>query len=307
MDVQPVPLRALALGEIFDRGVTLYVRNFAVFTSIVLTLFVPLSLLEYLVLPNRSETISQIVAQMQHPASSRPSPFFEQQFIALFAVGLLGALLLPFVENAVAVGVASAYEGKRPVYGRSFAIVLRRAGPLVLTLLLCIAMGVGVYIAMLFGMVIVGITGIMLAKVAAAIGIAIIAALVLAIIVAAIAFWTVCTFAFYATSIEAAAPAEAISRSFRRLFGNHEFGKALSVGISCLALQIGAELVVVAIQLGITLVTNNQVIDVVVNALVGSALTALVAVLFAVYYYDVRTRAEGLDLEVELARLTASV
>ena len=34
-------------------------------------------------------------------------------------------------------------------------------------------------------------------------------------------------------------------------------------------------------------------------------LTAFLTVLMAVYYYDVRTRTEGLDLEVELERLTA--
>ena len=39
----------------------------------------------------------------------------------------------------------------------------------------------------------------------------------------------------------------------------------------------------------------------VINAMV----TAFITILLAVYYYDVRTRTEGLDLEVALERLTA--
>ena len=34
--------------------------------------------------------------------------------------------------------------------------------------------------------------------------------------------------------------------------------------------------------------------------------TAFVTILLAVYYYDIRTRVEGLDLETDLQRLTAA-
>jgi hypothetical protein len=109
-------LRALAIGEIFDRAVTMYVRHFAVFTLIVLTLLVPIGILDYFVTDRSTSQLSQLLAQIAHPTVHSGSIYSPSQISTLLGVALLALLLAPFTNNAVAVGVAAIYAGRTPTY-----------------------------------------------------------------------------------------------------------------------------------------------------------------------------------------------
>ena len=76
-DVHERPaLRALTIGEIFDRAVTLYVRNFVVFTLIVLTLLVPIGVLQYFYSDKAANSFAQLMRQIQHPRFSADLQYF---------------------------------------------------------------------------------------------------------------------------------------------------------------------------------------------------------------------------------------
>ena len=123
-------LRPLGFGEIFDRAVTLYIRNLVPFATIVVVFVLPISILQYLLDLGSQPEFSAIVQILRHPARAQtqhiPTIFESPGLIAIFiAILFLTYLLWPFALNAVAVGVAALYRN-RPV---SVSGVLRDRAP----------------------------------------------------------------------------------------------------------------------------------------------------------------------------------
>jgi hypothetical protein len=301
-------LRALGIGEIFDRAVTMYVRNFVVFTLIVLTLLVPLGVLQYLYTEKAGDSFAQILRQIQHPASTLQ--YDASQIGALAGIVLLLLFFAPFTNNAVAVGVASIYAGRRPSYRDGFARVFSRWAALVGTSILSMLVLIGTYFALVVALAIVSIVGVALTRGSIALSVIAVIALVLLILAGIMLFIVLvmcCAFALYATTIEGSRPGDAIGEAFRRIFNRREFRKALLIALAYLALEIGALILSGVVGLFILDYTHNSALQIAAGTVINAALTAFLTVLLAVYYYDVRTRTEGLDLEVALDRLTAPV
>ena len=139
-------LRALSIGEIFDRAVTIYVRHFVVFTLIVLTLLVPLGILEYLFTDSSTNSLTQLIQQVEHP-TAHLATYSPAQYGALFLLAAVALIFSPFTNNAVATGVATIYAGRTPTYRDGYARVLRRWAPLVGTMFLCLLIFCGAYLA----------------------------------------------------------------------------------------------------------------------------------------------------------------
>ena len=301
-------LRALAIGEIFDRAVTMYVRHFAVFTLIVLTLLVPVGILDYFVTDNSTSELSQLLSQIAHPGTHAMPVVSPTGLWGLFGVAFLTLLLAPFTNNAVAVGVAAIYAGRTPTYADGYARVLRRWAPLLGTTLLCALILLATYLAVVIGLVVVVVAAEVVALAARFLAVIFAIAgivLVLAVILLFVLLVMCCAFALYATTIEQARPADAIGEAFRRLLNRREIGKATLISLAYLAIQLGAGAIGTAVAALLLAVVHSPIFELAVETLINAAVAAFVTILLATYYYDVRTRSEGLDLEVELERLTA--
>lgn len=308
MDTSERPaLRALTIGEIFDRAVTFYVRNFVVFTLTVLTLLAPVALAQYLYAEHSTADLSRILRQLEHPASA--TPYFPPGFGALILVGLLALLLAPFCNNAVALGVATIYSGHKPTYADGFIRVLRRWAPLLGTIVLSALILFGIYISLVIVLTIVLLGSLAASGVAPVFSVPTLVFIGVVALVGALFFATVfivCVFALYATTIEMNRPSDAIGEAFRRIFNRREYPKTLLIALCYVVLQIGAALISLSLGLLILSVLHSEILQLIVGTLINAMLTAFGTVLLAVYYYDVRTRAEGLDLEDDLQRLTAA-
>src|SRR5579863_9849564 len=103
-------LRPLGFGEIFDRAITLYIRNFIPFAAIVGVLILPSAVLGYLLDRAQQPEFDAFWHALQHPGAPVdpvPSAFGSPAFLlALFALLLLTYAVWPFALNAVGVGVA---------------------------------------------------------------------------------------------------------------------------------------------------------------------------------------------------------
>jgi hypothetical protein len=306
LQARPV-LRALSIGEIFDRAVTMYVRNFVVFTLTVLTLLVPLGVLEYFLTASSTSSLAQLMQQIAHPTSPMSS-YSSTQIGAFSLLILVAAIFSPFTNNAVAVGVAAIYAGRTPTYRDGYARVLRRWGPLVGAMLLCVLIFIGAYLAIVLGVTILVLTGTALLAAAPALGIPL-ALVGIVLLLAVVLFFLLlvlcCAFTLYATTIEEVSPADAFGESFRRIFNRRELGKATLISLAYLAIEFGAAFLGGAVGLLVLSAVHSTIAQLAVNTVINAAVTAFITILVAVYYYDVRTRSEGLDLEVELERLTA--
>lgn len=62
-------LRPLGFGEIFDRAVTLYVRNFLAFVRIVVVAVLPLAVFQYIVDVALTPQLQAIMTTLEHPAA----------------------------------------------------------------------------------------------------------------------------------------------------------------------------------------------------------------------------------------------
>src|SRR5690348_11714675 len=112
-------LRPLGFGEIFDRAVTLYIRNFIAFAAIVMVLVLPLAILQYFLdraAQPQFDAILKVFTNPGHTVTQRfPTPYDSPVTIAILVITLLVVYLIwPFSLNAVAVGVARLYRN-RPV------------------------------------------------------------------------------------------------------------------------------------------------------------------------------------------------
>ena len=126
-------LRPLGFGEIFDRAVTLYIRNFIPFAAIVAILIVPLAVLQYLVdvaSQPQLDTLLRVFTHLgsrQPPISSYPTFYNSPATIAAYALlVLLTYLVWPFTLNAVAVGVARLYRNRPVEFRACYDAVLHR-------------------------------------------------------------------------------------------------------------------------------------------------------------------------------------
>lgn len=302
-------LRALTIGEIFDRAVTMYVRNFVVFTLIVLTLLVPISVLQYTYTDKATNSFAQLLRQISHPGAALP-PYDASQLAAIVGIALVVLLLAPFTNNAVAVGVAAIYAGRKPNYRDDFTRVFGRWGPLLGTSVLSMLILIATYLVMVIGLAILAVLGVAIARAGALVVLGIVLALIgVAVFIAAIVLFVLfvicCAFALYATTIESRLPADAIGEAFRRIFNRRELPKAVLIALAYVALEIGVVILSAVVGVFILDIAHSTALQIAAGTIINAVLTAFLSVLIAVYYYDVRTRTEGLDLEVALEHLTA--
>ncbi|MDE2481285.1 MAG: hypothetical protein KGN02_03745 [bacterium] len=301
------PLRALSIGEIFDRAVTIFMRNFVTLTAIVASMIAPYSVAQYFVISPDRAGLAGVLSQMQHPGKSTPMP--PEMIGAVFGLAFIALLLAPIVNNAVAVGVADLYNGREPQYGRSYAVVFRRVWPLIATAIVAAFLVGAIYMGFVMVLAVVAIFGVALVKVFLPLAIVLFVLVgigILAMILALLMMLLVYAFATYSTTLEGAGVAAAVGSAFRRIFNRTEFRKAALMALAYLALEIAVLTLSSTVSVVVELVLKSYAVELAVSAIFSSVLNAFLVTLLAVYYFDVRTRSEGLDLEVDLGRLTAA-
>ncbi len=299
-------LRPLGIGEIFDRAVTLYVRNFPLFVIISAFLVVPVTIVDYFVTVQNSGALTQILAQVQHPqrtpAATGP---FGLWFLVLI---LISIFVTPFMYVAMASALGRIYDGQSAGWREAYAVAFRHTVSILVTAVFqlvifavaafagAIAIGLAFVAAFLLVRVSVPL-GVIMIVLAAALGIAYILFLLLCYVSIALAF--------DAIGIEQAPFGQAISSGFARVFNRREIGKATLVCLAFLAVQIGLLIVVAVLNSLIEAFLHQPVLETILQGVISLATTGFIGVLIAVYYFDVRIRREGLDMQAAIDQLQA--
>lgn len=304
---EPELLRPLSLGEIFDRAVTLYVREFPLFALITLVLVLPVTIMQYFLSMHDSAAVLQLLDQIQHPGkapSTQSSAVAGLTFVIIIGSVVLGA----FVVVAIAAAIGAIYRGDRPRFAECFGYAMRRAGAIVVTLLCEFA---SMVVLVFFGGFAVGVVlaaAYMLVRFSVLLGIAafVVAALV---VLAWFALILLCylafSFAFNALGIEQSRVGPAIGAGFARIFNRSEIFRAVLVCLALAAIYLGVA--VVSLSVGALFESLHAVaLSVGVSALVSLISTAFLNILLAIYYFDVRVRREGLDMHLRLQTLRAT-
>ena len=109
-----------------------------------------------------------------------------------------------------------------------------------------------------------------------------------------------CVFAFYAAAVESDGPLIAARVSLRRIFTRAEFGRSIVCATVISVIVFGASLLV---ELLAVLLGRWAVAGIAVDAAVRTLVVPFVGLVLALYYFDVRIRREGFDIEGGLVRV----
>ncbi len=214
----------------------------------------------------------------------------------------------PFAQNAVAVGVARLY-GHRPVEFRAcYATVLRRWLQLVGLLFLQIQVFIAWYIVVVVFAGAIAVVFVLIGHFLGAFAgwFALIAVLlILGLTIPSLAPLLVAlTFAMYSVIIEEKGVLAALALGFERVFNRREFWRAVLFAIAVGAVIVGASSMFGVLSL-VAAFAHLPGLQSAIEAIPRLVISPFGVVLLAIYYFDVRIRREGLDLEAALERLTA--
>jgi hypothetical protein len=305
-------LRPLGFGEIFDRAVTLYIKNFVPFAGIVMVLVVPLAITQYVLDLSSQPQFDAMLRVFQHPnaaANTRiPTIFDSPSSVVVLIVSLFIAYTIwPFALNAVAVGVARLYRGRPVEFLACYEAVLRRWLPMVAMMGLELVVLLAWYFVVILVVVGLAVAGTILA--AAWLPLAflspffvIVAAMVMFASLAPL--FVALTFAMYAVVIEERSAGAAFALGFARVFNRGEFWRAVLFAIASGAVVGGASMVIGFLAL-LAMFAHLTFLEVIVESLARAAIAPFGVVLLAIYYFDVRIRHEAFDIETGLDRLAA--
>ncbi len=307
-------LRPLGFGEIFDRAITLYIRNFVPFAAIVAVLIVPSAILQYLLDRASQPEFDVFWRMIQHPGrvptEPMPSMFLSPAFdVALVALLILTYAVWPFALNAVAIGVARLYRSVPIEFRACYEAALRRwrqtIAMIVVDFLIFTAWYAAVLIligALVFIVIAVGAVApqgaFLFGFGAGLLGVLLLFPSLAPLVVAL-------TFSMYAIVIEERAVIDSLVLGFQRVFNRHEFWRAVLFAIATGAVVIAGSTLFSFIGIAAAF-AHLPSVQAIVESLGRAVLAPFGAVLMAVYYFDVRIRREAFDLEATLERLTAA-
>lgn len=219
---------------------------------------------------------------------------------------VLQLFLLPFASVAITAAVGALYRAERPTWRQCYAVAIRRWPAMLGTAFMEIVVLGSILFAgaLAFGlMIVIGVIATR-GSVAAAVLLGILAVLLfiawlLVIFLCAIAFG----FAFSAIGIEGSNAFGAIGLGFARIFNRRELGRAALVVLAIGAIYAGIYVVVLALLGLVQSVTGNFGLAEIATVPISLLSNTFIALLFAIYYFDVRVRREGLDMQAALERL----
>jgi hypothetical protein len=309
-------LRPLGFGEIFDRAVTLYIRNLVPFAAIVIVFVLPISILLYVLNRSSQPEFYAILDIIQHqgriPSQHIPSMFDSPTLIAIFiATVFLTYVLWPFALNAVAVGVAALYTNRPISFRTSYEVVFRRwlqiLGLILVDLAVVLVWYVVTVVLVVAIVVVLAFLGKFTAQYAFWFWFGVIAALLVLIgsIPLLAPLYVALTFSMYSVVLEERGVLSSLLLGFRRVFNRAEFWRALLFAIAAGATVIGGSMVFGVLGLAAAF-AHLPGLEAIIDGLARAVITPFAVVLLAVYYFDVRIRREGFDLEASLERLSGT-
>lgn len=306
-------LRPLGFGEIFDRAITLYIRNFVAFALIVGVLIVPLAVLQYFLDVSSVPQFDAMMKILTHPDKAPPPPVMpaflrDPGTLALFVVLIaIVYLLWPFALNAIAVGIARLYRGGTVDFAACYKASLQRWPAVIGLLFMELGLFLAWYLSFILLTVLSMFVGIAFTRVSIALGVVIGIVLVLVMIAALLSIaplFVSFSFAMYAIVIEERPIFNAIGIGFSRVFNRQEIWRALLFSIAAGAIMFGASMLI-SMFVMIAMVLHWVVLEVILTSLFRAAIAPFSAVLLAIYYFDVRIRREGFEIEAGLDRLAS--
>lgn len=313
-----VNLRPMSIGEILDRAFTVYFKNALVLTAALIVVLIPMLVLNYLGQRDLlGLDLKMIGDTMKNPSAPPPPPDFNQLMgdytTDLPYLGLtimLATFALPFANSAIIAGISRSYLGQ-PVrfvdcYRDAFA---RWQHVLILAVLWIVALFTGVivaYIVLIIIVVVFALAGAAIIPNAPAVAGVIFALLfipaLLWLMIASLQVYLAWALSFAAVTLERVDPVKAFASGFSRVFSRGTYWRSAGVSAAMLGIVLVFEIIVggamAALFFWLKLPTDSAPLAFSgFSGIASAVITPLSFAIVAMYYYDIRIRREGFDLD----------
>ncbi len=303
-------LRPLDFGGIFERAIALYIRNFAAFVGLVVAPLAPVAVVQCFTLVIEQPRLDATMELLQHPERFRteqvPTLFTSPATVAvLIAAALFGYYMLAFAVAAVGAGVANRYDGRPATFRASYAAALRRWPAIVTIVGAAILALIGAYVAAIAVVaILVAITATLAASLFSAVTVVAVGFMIVAIAFALLVILVTGACAVDAVVIEDCHAAAALRRTLARLLNRREFGRAL---LCALAVAVIASLCFAVVDSAAYVgLSRWPAAYIALDTLARGLVVPFLAAVLAIYYFDVRVRHDGLDLDAAAPLVAAA-
>jgi len=300
-------LRPLPLGELLDRAFSIYFRNIVTFSALLAIVLIPSLLVTYFQTRGIfGWYISTIQHQISNPHSTPDLSALNSFAPSDFWTGiqlLIGFFLIPMSYGAVVVGVSRAYVGLPVTFVDCYRQALRRWLPVMILMLLWIVLAVVLIVAFaivggIFGAVGAMITGVLGSPVLGFFFAVVVIALMLALIGVIIMIYLTSAISFISVVLEKIDPIRALGEAFARVFGGGQFWRGFVLAIALTGIYLGGSLVIGGGGAVLAFLLKAPAMYIIFAGMMQMFFVPFAVVTAAVYYYDIRIRREGYDLQM---------
>jgi hypothetical protein len=310
------PLRPLGLGEVLDRAVNLCVKYFVPLTLIFLVYAIPLGILQFFALPHdfskyitlmtsamQGKTTDQAEVTRQLNDSSGLSPWFALLYVVLFFV-------YPLPLAAMIAATAGFYLQKPLTFGESYSAALSRWGHLIGVNIMYGFAGGFLYLLVILLVVILGLGVGLLYAASSAAGIAVGIVLGTIFLIASLGFVIVAMLAWQISMVSCVVEklnlAVAFMKGISRVFTGIGLRRSLLVGCAYGAILVGIQMVAGFGEIVVIGLLKSDIAGTVYITVVSVATAAFTTAFITIFYFDLRVREEGLDLQLAAQAAQAS-
>jgi len=314
-----VSLRPLGLGELLDRAVTLCVRQFVPFALIYVAFAIPLGIVKFFASKNLTTLIQTFADQLKAQSSGHaPDP---SAYNAAFAqagdnFGWTAALFAltffvgPLATAALIAATSATYLGGPATFAGAYRIGLSRWLPMLgINIFYAVAGGVLYVIAIVIALLLFFALGaITLAAHTLGIAISIVVGLAVAIVLIAIAVIVglALNVSYFSCGVERENAIVAFASGVGRVFSGVGIKRSLIVGSAYVAVIVGIAIVSALGQGVLVGLVRSELAGAVFTTLVAVATAAFATAFMTIFYYDLRVREEGLDLQMAASSVLAA-
>jgi hypothetical protein len=296
---------------LLDRAVTLCVRHFVLFALIYVVYAIPFAVVQFYATQDVSRAIEAFSTILQHAQTTKPADVDQivKQFSNVSGSGnwtgltlVLAFLIAPLPIAALIHATTTSYLGKAATFAESYRVGLSRWLPLIGVNTLYLACGSVIYLVVVVVLVFVILALTFATVQVRSLGVALDVVFGLAMLLAGLAFAIVAVLAvqvsYFTCVVERASFANAFTRGISRVFARIGLQRSLLVGVAFVAIGMGIFLISLLGQSVILGIFHNEVVGTAYSTILRIATAAFTTAFTAIFYYDLRVREEGLDLQL---------
>lgn len=295
-------LRPLGFGELFDRAITLYVRNFWAFVGIALLDALPMTIFSWYFNSRELSPASRLLAGIFHIAPAASVPLVSAHPVMSADILILVPLVVvdSIVYAAICIGVRAARQGEPFAALGCLKRALQVWRPVMRLAVASVALAVGLFVggALIAAVVTAIVAGlfVMLGGSDFASGLragpVVATALLLVLGACWVSMWN---FALYDVVLEGSRVRKALGANARRLFSQRLFLRIVAILVCALIIGFVAQACFL-IPAGLAQLTGALWANVTLTVVGDVVVLPFGVIVMVLAYYDVRVRREGLDI-----------